>query len=412
MKDRINLTFDKIVEYIKDIENKLPVKPHATFAVPLYMGGEVTKEVLDNQAKEMMNFVGLGHYTPNIIIENLPENTGGYITLEQRGPSVDIHVSRNYKKNGNGASAILAHEICHKVLYDNGLYINVKQFDYLNEIYADLATIYVGFGDVINAGYDTVVEGTSFKLGYLEPWNYKEATAIIYTLKNNKPIPHLDKSSINPDDVAALEQWRLKDVSAKRAAYLKSFCMAQKQAVKIVQMTKLIAEKLKETPRAEVEELNKVENNFFRPDSFNGQDEITKPVTAFYYGRNTSNPFLTKRQNAINTSAAILLDALYGQATAGEFKLTSDTFYCPHCGFSTNISWKEEKPMKCPKCKHIVCSMAPRFSVSAWMKRFNERKEEKKNAASSLQARSILKSDLETNLPFWLYWLVKKYMGF
>ena len=152
---------------------------------------------VQNEAKAMMEFVGLYGYTTIITYEKQKEDAGGTINLND-SKEVFIQIDTDLLKNNfednfgyffnskyikDSVLCVLAHEICHKLLFTHGIYISDCT---LNEIYTDLTTIYVGFGLltingclIVNkesvrdyANNTTTTYTKSLELGYLTPRSY------------------------------------------------------------------------------------------------------------------------------------------------------------------------------------------------------------------------------------------------
>lgn len=150
---------------------------------------------LQDEAKRMMTFVGLQEYTPIVTLEKMEVNHAGSINLNA-DKEVFIDIDRELlkrKKAKNVILGVLAHEICHKLLFLHGLYMteNIK-----NEICTDLATLYVGFGELTLSGCKevdtwkteqrnpdgskTITKHTvTYSTGYLTPESYEWAYILV-----------------------------------------------------------------------------------------------------------------------------------------------------------------------------------------------------------------------------------------
>ena len=143
---------------------------------------------IQKEASSMMKFVGLQGYTTVITYERAKKGTAGSINLNQ-DKEVFIEIDKDLldrPKAKDTILGVLAHEICHKLLYTHGLYMSDTE---TNEICTDLATIYVGFGLLTihgcstiktwktekhnNDGSRTITTHTqTFSTGYLTPKTY------------------------------------------------------------------------------------------------------------------------------------------------------------------------------------------------------------------------------------------------
>lgn len=105
---------------------------------------------LKEEAEKMLAFVGLGAYTVKLKVEHL-NNAAGLIELTA-DMYAEITLDIDIYKDIHKSMATLSHEICHKVLFAHGIYFQ-DPIEIENEIYADLATFYVGFGAFTMKGY-------------------------------------------------------------------------------------------------------------------------------------------------------------------------------------------------------------------------------------------------------------------
>ena len=124
----------------------------------------------------MLEFVGLHNYETDVKFGKTENGVAGFIESSNNTTEKAVHitVSENYKSKWKSSIAILAHEICHKLLAVHGLNEeNVED----NETLVDLATIYVGFGNLIIDGY--VSDSNNQIIGYLNLNNYKVAHHIV-----------------------------------------------------------------------------------------------------------------------------------------------------------------------------------------------------------------------------------------
>jgi len=120
---------------------------------------EVSKEFspiniisVQKEASKMMKFVGLLHHVACISYTNTKEGTGGNIELDN-SETVFIDINQDYKNDKEKTLAVMAHEICHKVLFVHGLYYPNNCIE--NELLTDISTVYVGFGKLsLNGCYN------------------------------------------------------------------------------------------------------------------------------------------------------------------------------------------------------------------------------------------------------------------
>ena len=170
---------------------------------------DITEEMLAAEVRDMLDHSGLHGYNAVVRYVDLKEGTAGQISLNNSTEkTVNINVSNQYRSNGHVLLAILAHEVCHKVLFVNGLYVMDES---LNETFVDLATIYMGFGELILKGYRSRSGGVENILGYLMFDVYKVTHHLMCVLFNNKKVDDTDLEDIDIMAYDALKLWESKE---------------------------------------------------------------------------------------------------------------------------------------------------------------------------------------------------------
>lgn len=194
-KTPIDLNVQDIISYLALIEKFIGRKPK--FPKYITSGNFTPNDIISVQreASAMMKFVGLDNYTSVISFEKQNTGIAGSINLNN-DKEVFIDISSDLRTSPNSKErvlAVMAHEICHKLLFVKGLFIPDTS---MNEFCTDLATVYVGFGlltingcyvertwteDKINPDFlQSKIEYTqSFQTGYLTPKSYILAYIIV-----------------------------------------------------------------------------------------------------------------------------------------------------------------------------------------------------------------------------------------
>ncbi|MFZ4799927.1 MAG: hypothetical protein ACOYMA_20725 [Bacteroidia bacterium] len=162
-------------------------------------------------AKKISDFIGLPNLTFIINYTQQEKNTAGHIELNNNSAEgVFIEIDEKYKSESQIILAILAHEICHKLIHINGLTL----YGYENEILTDTATVFSGLGklslngcEVKNISSNTEWNGsekttttttTTNKVGYLN----REQFAFLYNVVcNMRKIPYEYATKNLSDDV-------------------------------------------------------------------------------------------------------------------------------------------------------------------------------------------------------------------
>ena len=148
------------------------------------------------EANKMIEFAGLGTYRSNISFKEL-DGAAGNIVLNN-DMIAEITIDKKVSNSIDSVMATLAHEICHKVLFKYGIYFK-GFYNTENEIYADLATFYVGFGDLTMKGYQV---GDSLS-GYLTPDTYAMAYYLMTVI--NKEVTY-NINTLPPHAKAEIEK--------------------------------------------------------------------------------------------------------------------------------------------------------------------------------------------------------------
>ena len=177
----IRLTEGEILRRFSVMEAKFPRREGKNYfpSLDFYLNYFDNKEEsIRQEADRMIEFVGLGTYRSNVKFLKL-EGVAGNILLNS-DMVAQITIDEDIANNIDAVMATLAHEICHKVLFKYGIYFKTFMKEE-NEVYADLATFYIGFGDLTMKGYKV---GNNLA-GYLSPDTYAMAY-VLMTVINQK----------------------------------------------------------------------------------------------------------------------------------------------------------------------------------------------------------------------------------
>lgn len=419
----IDLSPRKILSYLRDFENKLPHRKYSVYH-PSVANVPLTDELLNNEARRMMDFVGLAGYEPVCRFCKTTEGTGGCVDMTNTKDNlVHINVSEEYRSNIPASLAVLAHEICHKYLFVNGIYVQLIPM--MNEVNCDLCTIYAGFGDLILNGYNTKVGQTTHILGYLKPYVYDHAYKIAQVLLDGKEELITEDFSGDYFLDQAFMTW--KSSQDKRKVFLDTFTDTQDEFSELnrnILLLHQILEKFKENYK---DTLSMADDYFFgRGDLFEKEtNRLLKPVNAFaaiYENEPTKDmQELVEKGNSMITDLMVnLVDS------CKDFDVESLRYIpysCPFCGTeSQNASFDGRRAIircnKCGKHFHINCEHWNIVGKRKEMRERREREEQERNRINSIHAnqayqRGVAKSKSEginaDKLPKWLRWLVKRY---
>ena len=174
---------DKIIFLEKRFGKRLGYKNLNPFSVD-------ADDIVDIQkaARRIADFIGLDKFTFNVSINSKMEEAGR-IELKP-GKDAFVELSERHLVNEETVLAILAHEITHKYLTENGIHSRgsfAEKYD--NEILTDITAVFLGLGKLILNGCEyttfhntpTTTRTTEHKVGYLN----KHEIAFAYCLVCN-----------------------------------------------------------------------------------------------------------------------------------------------------------------------------------------------------------------------------------
>lgn len=343
-----------VEQYIPKYEEMLCYTPSADF-------NPYDSRSLHYEAERMMGFVGLRDIKVTISYVMTEESQAGNINLNG-GKTIHININRNIlmrSKCKKLVLAILAHEICHKLLYMKGLVLSDTK---RNEICTDLATIYVGFGLLTIHGcieekkryisYDTI-STEIYRVGYLTPRSYILAYIIVarsFGLTDSQ-------LGIVPDGEFLKQQFNLakKDaIKFKTYSYddVKKLFVEQSKTIARNKRNIIILQYLLKRMEKEMESCYKQLDSRFNRLILGDGGLVTHPIAALYAMR--SKPEIAA--NAPNDrKISRITKKIYKclkYVDKEELENTTRFIACPMCGQKSNIALNENccSIQKCKKC--------------------------------------------------------------
>lgn len=408
----IDLSPRKILNYLKDFEDKLPPREYHIYVSSL-TETPITDTLLNSEARKMMEFVGLKGYEPICTFGKTEDGVGGCVDMtNQKDNLVHIRVSEDYRNNRNAVLAVLAHEICHKLLFLNNIYTPLIPI--MNEVYCDLCTIYVGFGDIILNGYNTKKGNTTHILGYLKPYVYDHAYKIAKVLLDGKENLITENFSGDIFLDAAFQTWT--SSADKRKVFLDTFADIQDEYSELnrnILLLHQILEKFKDNYKTT---LSLADDYFFgRGDFFEkGTNRLLRPINAFaaiYENEPTKD-----MQEMVDKSNVLITDLMVKLIDECEdFDINAlkyGPYTCPFCGTeSQNTSFNDRKAIvRCNKCgRHFHINCEP-WNIIAKRRDMYARIDKVEQERNHVIAQSI--DQTINKLPNWLKWIAKKYIDF
>ena len=325
-------------------------------------------QTCQSEAENMMNFVGLIGYTPVIKFDNL-DNANGSINLNS-SMTVVINLNESVRHDNNAIMATLAHEICHKLLFMNGLYYTNSLIEEENEVLADLATFYVGFGNHTMNGFYRKTSNAEYRSGYLTPKTYGLAYIISCIVNNLNPFD----MKLSEHGMAAIKEaskfieedffYNELDEEAIKEGFLK----AGRGSSRVLQRLDYLMELL-QAQRASIVDYDRRLNEMYYA---NPHLHVKAPQATPYMALAVRH--LQQRNDVLRDTKALdeKLDRNVKEFIPVISKILSakghkvPTFSnsnpsCPFCNHVSKKNLKEEKPyhLVCPQCKrHFIADLS------------------------------------------------------
>ena len=234
MRKPVQLPFIKILSCLSLIERSVPNIDNFSLYVPSLNFNPHDVISIQNEAKRMMEFIGLKGYTTIVTLCSTDNGTAGNINLNN-SKEVFIEIDRSMQANRRNFKeavlCVMAHEICHKYLYSHRLYLEDTN---ANEYCTDLATFFVGFGLLTINGcyeqYKTITHNTdgsstitthTYSTGYLTPQTYLTAHIAVCKIHN---LDYFAGVSTNMQTyISQLEKNAIQSTQLNREAIIEKF---------------------------------------------------------------------------------------------------------------------------------------------------------------------------------------------
>jgi hypothetical protein len=350
----LNLTPKKIINNLKRIEQAIKHNELKSYKPRIiHRRAPLNDHLLCQETTLMLKFVGLENYQTDVKFGTTSHNVAGYITSANNNTEKAVHItiSDTCINNWKNCIAVLAHEICHKLLAVNGLYEeNVE----LNETLVDLATIYVGFGNLILDGY--VSDSNKQIIGYLNFDNYKVAFHIVRIIYGKETLTSTGLADLDFLIDDALNYWV--NANSEKELMRQCFIESEYEVAEFYRYLTLLEQIVTTCKNNIKREFAKYDNIFFKTLTLN-DDHYTNKLTAFSllydllarenFPKHKSTPFYEKTNDVLLTS---IYDLLKQSQSYSDIDLKYD-FECPCCGTKKENNGKvvnRNTLLRCPKC--------------------------------------------------------------
>lgn len=368
----IDLSVFDVLKRFCEMESHLPHRDKFKLyntSLRFYLNNdEDLAQTCQSEAENMMNFVGLIGYTPVIRFDKL-DNAAGSINLNS-SMTVVINLSESVRHDNNAIMATLAHEICHKLLYTNGLFYSNMFIEEENEVMADLATFYVGFGNHTMNGFYRKTHEFECRSGYLTPKTYGLAYIISCRINN-----------LDPFDMALSEHGRAAIQEASQfieddffystlneKSIKESFLKAGKSSSRVLQRLDYLM-KLLQNQRASIVDYDcRLNDMFYSNPHLHLEAPQATPYMALAVRHLQQKKDVLRNQKALDEkldrNVQGFLPVVSKNLTDKGYivpEFSNQPLCCPFCNTAVKKELKEERPYHfvCPKCKrHFVADLS------------------------------------------------------
>lgn len=408
MEKSIYLSPRKILSYLKDLESKIPVVNKSPY-IASDSNQFQTNQDLEKEAKNILNYVGLEGCIPTCKFEKIEENVAGFTINSSSKDAIPITVSQKYIGNPKACCAILAHEICHKVIYLNGIDFKRPIPQEFNEIFVDLCTIYIGLGKIVLDGY--IAAGTNtLQMGYLQVDMYRQTYNIIaYTTKRYDTIGELTDMN-DPYLEDAIGIW--KNSENVQQILRDTFFKNENELAEVNRNIVLLQQILNQVFTQHGEVFRKLSKQAVDWGIFDTL-QYDKPIALFsgvyesLFDHSEKEKF-SLAQRAISNLILSLTDE-YEAISLGA--LSYDSLKCPNCGYTSKTTIEDRDAIiKCPSCGIYFRFCNSHLNITKMRKLRDEQIARKKEERSKLQKEAYQKGwkDGVAKIPKWMRWLIRK----
>lgn len=407
-----------ILSYLKDLENKVPVLHEGSYQ-PNYEINFNRDTDLEKEAKNILNFVGLTECVPKCKFDKTDNGVAGFTKNNLSIYEIEITVNQKYKGNHKACRAILAHEICHKIIFINGIDFKFPVPQEYNEIYTDLCTIYIGLGNVVLDGY--IDPNTkNLKMGYLRVDMYRQAFKIIAITTNRYSVYECNDDIYDPFLDEALSIWGTPEEI--KATLKEAFLKNEKALAEVNRNILLLKQILTQVFTIHGSIFRKLSNEASDLGIF-GEKLKNKPISLFsnvyesLFDHSEQEKF-SLAQNEIYNLILTITDE-YKDISLGA--LSYNDLVCPNCGYTSKTNIEDRDTIvKCPSCKIYFRFCNTHLNITQMRQQRSKFIAEKNEQAEKLKKeRGKLRKDIQvtnkksmkcknsiSNLPKWLKTLI------
>lgn len=352
MEETIYLTPRQILTYLCDLESKVPRHSPRPYEAKGNWKFDSDRG-LGHEAESILAYIGMGKCVPTCSFAKTPDGVAGMTQNTSSPLEITITVSEAYRGKGTACRAILAHEICHKVIFMNGIDFRYPTPEAFNEIFVDLCTIYIGLGQTVLDGY--IDDDTdTLKMGYLKPDMYRQTFKIMQSatgMYGNAGLVCIQDPLLED----ALDKWQR--TPNPRETLKQTFMKEEAVMAKANRDILLLRQMLRQVYMEHGKVLRKLSETY---SSFGLFDDTLaeNPLRQFRAVYETlferaDNTRTDKMQESLNS---LLLDIADEYDMINLDALDYTDILCPNCGNKSHFNaLGRETIIKCPNCGTHFC---------------------------------------------------------
>ncbi len=334
--------------------------------------------------KIISSFIGLPNLTFVINFTRQENNTAGHVELNNNSDEgVFIEIDEKFKSENEIILAILAHEICHKLIHINGL----TQFGYENEILTDVATVYTGLGKLSLNGCETENVSTDTKwvgdkttttttttttkqaVGYLKRGQFAFLYNVVCNMRkipkeyattglNSYAINALNESTYNHDEELFHNDFLLQLANEILGGFNHQYHLVSANSIKLIKTMQANLESVIETDKLTHKKIKTTNEKFLtkateslKPERLN----YIKNLLLYHELTNLNSLYIDETSELTSLNKAI--EKLLTNSD-GKFQINLDirdilySIKCPICGNNMRLKQNKLVKIKCTKCKY------------------------------------------------------------
>lgn len=358
-------------------------------------------DFIQREAKSMCDFVGLTNYRPVVEVKEL--ESAGNVQLNH-GTDFVIAIDKSIAGNivlFEMLRATLAHEICHKLLFERGIYFRDDTRE--NEIYADLAVFYVGFGELILDGIKKEkleLNGLGLRrevihTGYLSEETYAYAFVLTCAIHQTDPSERFYRLSDESKELIKKAMYSMMASginiipSPTTTQLNSSFTSANKDIASLFRTLTLLEQLIaieKEKLAGKIADLDK---SYYKSELFSKESLAAHPVSFSWLDYSKCNaPDVVKDNKRMQDLEKMLVQTIRQILSAESVRKHEDLrinfITCPVCGYKIK-NMKEDA-----ESSHLICRKCnTHFVINTALPSFNEDTADANEEANDIEEEEV-----------------------